>query len=98
MAGAAMRHMLIGGIGRMTTGIARGRADHALDLVKIGLDAPETTTREGRNRGALRLAPLPGGGHEKRDQEQRAERDRATDACYLTRHAALARFGKRMSR
>src|SRR5262249_5531217 len=39
MAGTAMRDLLIGRIGRMTTGIARGRADHALDLVKIGLYA-----------------------------------------------------------
>src|SRR5262245_32545064 len=59
MAGAAARDVLVPGIGGAPAGIARGGADHALDLVEVGLYAPETTAGEGCSRGLLRLAPLP---------------------------------------
>src|SRR5262249_25086181 len=59
--GAAGGARLVGGMGGVPAGIARGGADHALDLVEIGLHAPETAAGEGCGGGPLRLAHLPGG-------------------------------------
>src|SRR5262249_59603492 len=42
VAGAAARYLLVAGIGVVPAGIARGGADHSLDLVEISLYAPET--------------------------------------------------------
>src|SRR5262249_52380203 len=71
--GAPARHSLGAGMGGPPAGIARGGADHALDLVEIGLYAPETAAGEGR--GLLRLAPLPGGAREETEGEQQPEPD-----------------------
>src|SRR5262249_59099346 len=50
MPGAAVRHLLVGGIGGAAAGIARRGAAHALDLVEIGLHAPEAPAGEGGER------------------------------------------------
>src|SRR5262245_22965262 len=59
MSGAAVRDLLVAGIGDAAAGIARGGADHAFDLVEVGFHAPEAAagkSRLGRSwrRGALR--------------------------------------------
>src|SRR5262249_58668258 len=69
--GAAGSSLLLGGVGGPPAGIAGGSADHALDLVEIGLYAPETAAGEGR--GLLRLASLPGGARNEAEGEQQPE-------------------------
>src|SRR5258707_1575987 len=58
MTSAAVRDLLVGRIGRMTAGITRGLADHALDLVEIGLHTPEAAARESPNRPPLPLVTM----------------------------------------
>ena len=81
MPGPAGADLRVGRIDGRAPRIARRGADDARHLVEIGLHAPEAAARESRNRGALRLVPLPRGGREKREQEQGTERDRAADDC-----------------
>src|SRR5215831_14731205 len=73
MPGATVRDLLVAGISGVPTGVARGGADHALDLVEIGLYAPETAAGEGCSRGLLRRAPLPGGARQEAEGEQQTE-------------------------
>src|SRR5262249_24294214 len=89
--GAPARSPLVAGIGGVPAGIARGGADHALDLVEIGLYAPETAAGEGCSRGLLRRAPLPGGAREEAEGEQQTEPDPSAggaSACWAP-HAVL---------
>src|SRR5262249_57090681 len=65
VAGAAARHLLVAGIGGVPAGIARGGADHAFDLVEVGLQAPETAAGEGRHRRPLLRLALPPGAPKK---------------------------------
>src|SRR5262249_15049108 len=88
--GAAVRDLLVAGIGGVPAGIARGGADHAVDLVEIGLHAPETAAGEGCGGGLLRLAPRPGGARVSAWREQTAERDRSADGADLAPHAPFA--------
>src|SRR5260370_16112856 len=69
MPGAAVRDLLVAGIGGVPAGVARGGAEHAGDLVEIGFHAPEAAAGEGRSGGLLRPPPPPqraaaGGGGE----------------------------------
>src|SRR5262249_15103834 len=91
MPGAAVRDLLVAGIGGVPAGVARGGADHAVDLVEIGLHAPETAAGEGRSRGLLRLVPLPGGARKEADGEQQTEPNPSAgrvSACWAP-HAVL---------
>src|SRR5262249_22668297 len=90
VAGAAARHVLVAGIGGVPAGIARGGADHALDLVEIGLYAPETAAGEGCSRGLQGRAPLPGGARKEAEGEQQTESDpSAGGAARWAPHAVL---------
>src|SRR5258708_18156527 len=91
MPGAAVRDLLVAGIGGVPAGVARGGADHAVDLVEIGFHAPEAAAGEGRSGGLLRLAPLPGGAREEAEGGQQTEPDPSADrrlACWAP-HAGL---------
>src|SRR5258707_9567155 len=57
MPGAAVRDLLVAGIGGVPAGVTRGGADHAVDLVEIGFHAPEAAAGAGRRGGRLRPAP-----------------------------------------
>src|SRR5262249_15571266 len=95
-AGAAARPLLVAGIGGVPAGIARGGADHAFDLVEVGLHAPETATGEGRSRGLLRLVPLPRGARKEAEGEQQTEPNpsaRPASACWAP-HAVLPRLAQ----
>src|SRR5258707_9750419 len=59
MPGAAVRDMLVAGIGGVPAGVGRGGADHAVDPVGIRFHAPEADGGGRRSRRPLRLAPLP---------------------------------------
>src|SRR5262245_7962736 len=91
VAGAAARYLLVAGIGVVPAGIARGGADHTLDLVEIGLYAPETAAGEGCSRGLLRSAPLPGGARQEAEGEQQTEPDPSAGraSARWTPHAVL---------
>src|SRR5262249_59098211 len=81
-------------------GIARGGADPALDLVEIGLYAPETAAGEGCRRGLLRRAPLPGGAREEAEGEQQTEPDPSAggaSACWAP-HAVLPGLAQAVGR
>src|SRR4051794_8438906 len=53
--GAARRHLLVGGVLNGPSDEAGGGRDDARHLVEVGLDAPETPTRENRSRRLLSL-------------------------------------------
>src|SRR5260221_2156953 len=57
MPGAAVRDLLVAGIGGVPAGGAPGGADQAVDLVEIGFHAPEAAAGEGRSGGLLRPRP-----------------------------------------
>src|SRR5258708_24151862 len=73
MPGAAVRDLLVAGIGGVPAGVARGGADHAVDLVEIGFHAPEATAGEGRSGGLLRLAPPPRRARREAREEQQTQ-------------------------
>src|SRR5262249_61414231 len=79
------------GLGGAPAGIAGDSADHALDLVEIGLYAPETAAGEGRGRGLLRLASLPGGARNEAEGEQQTEPNPSAGGVLVCRapHAIL---------
>src|SRR5262249_16951654 len=90
-AGAPARPLLVAGMGGVPAGIARGGADHAFDLVEVGLHAPETAAGEGRTRGLLRLVPLPGGARKEAQGEQQTQPNPSAgrvSACWAP-HAVL---------
>src|SRR5215468_10068538 len=91
MPGAAVRDLLVAGIGGVPAGVARGGADHAVDLVEVGLYAPETAAGEGCNRGLLRLAPLPCCARNEAEGEQQTEPDPSAGGvlAYWAPHAVL---------
>src|ERR1700756_841694 len=91
MPGAAVRDLLVAGIGGVPAGVARGGADHVVDLVKIGFHAPEAAAGEGRSGGLLRLAPLPCCARNEPEGEQQTEPDPSAGgilACWAP-HAVL---------
>src|SRR5712691_12889716 len=60
MPGAAGRDLAVGGIGDLSAGVARCRADDPVDLVEVGLHAPETAAREDRAGPVVRGRLRPG--------------------------------------
>src|SRR6516164_3157686 len=95
MPSAAVRDLLVAGIGGVSAGVARGGADHAVDLVEIRFHAPEAAAGEGRSGGLLRLAPLPGGAGEEAEGEQQTEPDPSAGGilAYWAPHAVLPGVG-----
>ena len=91
VAGAAARDLLVAGIGGAPAGIARGGADHAFDLVEIGLYAPETAAGEGYSHGLLRPAPLPCCARKEAEGEQQTERNPSAGGVFVcwAPHAVL---------
>src|SRR5262249_52384285 len=55
--GAAVRNLFVAGVDGVPASVAGGGANYAVDLVEIGLHAPEAAAGEGGNGGSLRLAP-----------------------------------------
>src|SRR6516162_7454518 len=91
MPSAAVRDLLVAGIGGVSAGVARGGADHAVDLVEICFHAPEAAAGEGRSGGLLRLVPLPGGARKEAEGEQQTEPNPSAgrvSACWAP-HAVL---------
>src|SRR5262249_4306641 len=88
VAGAAVRDLFVGGVDGVPAGIAGGGADHAVDLVEIGLHAPEAAAGEGGNGGSLRLASLARGARDQPERDERAQRDRSADRSYLAPHGS----------
>src|SRR5262245_4639337 len=70
MSGAAVRDLLVAGIGAAPAGIARGGADHALDLVEVGFHAPEAAAGEGGLGGGRRRRALGGGAHDEAEPQR----------------------------
>src|SRR5262249_28873820 len=76
MARPAVGNLLIGRIGGAPAGIARGCADHACDLVEVGLHTPETAAGESSKGRCRRLALLRSGGYRENEPTRHSKSDK----------------------
>src|SRR5262249_47789147 len=84
--GAAVRNLFVAGVDGVPASVAGGGANYAVDLVEIGLQAPEAGAGHGGKGGALRLASLPRCSREQPERDEHAQRDRSADGSYLAPH------------
>src|SRR5882672_1533224 len=83
VASKAGGNVVIGRIDRFAAGIARGRGDHAVDLVEVRLDAPETSAGESRLRICRRVALCEYTSADRQAQTQRDQKSQQPERAHV---------------